>query len=314
MLDSYDEILEHDSVIEVGDLRLRTIQTPGHTPGSMCFRIEGKPVLFSGDTLFPGGPGNTSLEGGDFPTIITSIEDLLFAPLSTPTPSCCPATATTPRSAPSRPSSRSGSTGDGEHPYRPTSGPRDEIRRCTPRPAARRTPRDADANIPADRLDRGSCGSCSGARQPTSARPRAAFKRADRPAGSSWRAGPGAGVRTPAMLADRRRGARRRHHEFRQFPDSTGDRGRALRCRSTRQVRVPGNGPARPRLGAAAPRRPVGEVDVLPLAPSPMATTATTATTASSESTAHGRSRLLAPARPRRPRRRWPRPRAGFQA
>jgi glyoxylase-like metal-dependent hydrolase (beta-lactamase superfamily II) len=81
MLDSYDEILEHDSVIEVGRLRLRTIHTPGHTPGSMCFLVEGKPLLFSGDTLFPGGPGNTSFEGGDFPTIIESIDRLLFAPL-----------------------------------------------------------------------------------------------------------------------------------------------------------------------------------------------------------------------------------------
>ncbi|MCO5317703.1 MAG: MBL fold metallo-hydrolase [Microthrixaceae bacterium] len=81
MLDSYDELLEHDTVIEVGDLRLRTIKTPGHTPGSICFGIEGKPVLFSGDTLFPGGPGNTSLEGGDFDTIIASIDELLFSAL-----------------------------------------------------------------------------------------------------------------------------------------------------------------------------------------------------------------------------------------
>jgi len=78
MLPSYDQVLEHDTVISVGDLRLRTIQTPGHTPGSMCFRLEGSPVLFSGDTLFPGGPGNTKFPGGDFPTIITSIEDRLF--------------------------------------------------------------------------------------------------------------------------------------------------------------------------------------------------------------------------------------------
>jgi glyoxylase-like metal-dependent hydrolase (beta-lactamase superfamily II) len=47
----------------------------------MCFRLEGHPVLFSGDTLFPGGPGATKFEGGDFPTIIRSIEDRLFAPL-----------------------------------------------------------------------------------------------------------------------------------------------------------------------------------------------------------------------------------------
>jgi len=78
MLPSYDQVLEHDTVIEVGDLRLRTILTPGHTPGSICFRLEGSPILFSGDTLFPGGPGNTKFPGGDFPTIVTSIEDRLF--------------------------------------------------------------------------------------------------------------------------------------------------------------------------------------------------------------------------------------------
>lgn len=85
MLPSYDEIISDDSVIEVGDLRLRTIHTPGHTPGSICFLVEGKPILFSGDTLFPGGPGNTSFEGGDFPTIIASLEDRLFATLTSDT-------------------------------------------------------------------------------------------------------------------------------------------------------------------------------------------------------------------------------------
>ncbi len=81
MLPSYDQVLEHDEVLTVGRLRLRTIKTPGHTPGSICFRLEDHPVLFSGDTLFPGGPGNTSFPGGDFPTIIESIERRLFAPL-----------------------------------------------------------------------------------------------------------------------------------------------------------------------------------------------------------------------------------------
>jgi glyoxylase-like metal-dependent hydrolase (beta-lactamase superfamily II) len=81
MLDSYDEIVEDDAVIPVGRLRLRTIHTPGHTPGSICFRVEGKPLLFSGDTLFPGGPGNTTFEGGDFTTIIDSLERRLFATL-----------------------------------------------------------------------------------------------------------------------------------------------------------------------------------------------------------------------------------------
>ena len=79
MLPSYDFVLEDDSVIAVGRLRLHTIHTPGHTPGSMCFRLEGSPVLFSGDTLFPGGPGNTTFEGGDFAAIMQSLERRLFA-------------------------------------------------------------------------------------------------------------------------------------------------------------------------------------------------------------------------------------------
>jgi glyoxylase-like metal-dependent hydrolase (beta-lactamase superfamily II) len=81
MLPSYDFVMGDESVIEVGRLRLHTIATPGHTPGSMCFRLEGSPVLFSGDTLFPGGPGATKFPGGSFPTIIRSIEDRLFSPL-----------------------------------------------------------------------------------------------------------------------------------------------------------------------------------------------------------------------------------------
>ena len=78
MLDSYDEILEDDSVISVGRLTLETIHTPGHTPGSMCFKVKDRPILFSGDTLFPGGPGATQFEGGDFNTIIESIDRRLF--------------------------------------------------------------------------------------------------------------------------------------------------------------------------------------------------------------------------------------------
>jgi glyoxylase-like metal-dependent hydrolase (beta-lactamase superfamily II) len=79
MLPSYDLILDDDERITVGDLRFRTLATPGHTPGSICFALEDTPLLFSGDTLFPGGPGNTSFEGGDFETIITSIERRIFA-------------------------------------------------------------------------------------------------------------------------------------------------------------------------------------------------------------------------------------------
>jgi glyoxylase-like metal-dependent hydrolase (beta-lactamase superfamily II) len=78
MLPSYDDILEDQSVIEVGRLRLHTIHTPGHTPGSMCFKLEGAPVLFSGDTLFPGGPGNTEGDPKRFATIIEQVDRKLF--------------------------------------------------------------------------------------------------------------------------------------------------------------------------------------------------------------------------------------------
>ena len=81
MLPSYDYLLEDEAVIKVGRLSLHTICTPGHTPGSICFRLEGSPAVFSGDTLFPGGPGATTFEGGDFESIIESIDRRLFAAL-----------------------------------------------------------------------------------------------------------------------------------------------------------------------------------------------------------------------------------------
>jgi len=74
----YDVFIDDAEVIEVGRLRLQAIHNPGHTPGSISFLIEGSPLLFSGDTLFPGGPGGTKFEGGDFNAIIDSIDNKLF--------------------------------------------------------------------------------------------------------------------------------------------------------------------------------------------------------------------------------------------
>ena len=74
----YDVFLDDKEVVEVGRVRLDAIHTPGHTEGSICFKVAGSPILFSGDTLFPGGPGNTSFEGGDFDTIIGSVDRKLF--------------------------------------------------------------------------------------------------------------------------------------------------------------------------------------------------------------------------------------------
>jgi glyoxylase-like metal-dependent hydrolase (beta-lactamase superfamily II) len=63
-------------VFEIGRLRIRAITTPGHTEGSTCFHVEGTHLLFTGDTLFPGGPGATHFPGGDFGMITKSIVGL----------------------------------------------------------------------------------------------------------------------------------------------------------------------------------------------------------------------------------------------
>jgi glyoxylase-like metal-dependent hydrolase (beta-lactamase superfamily II) len=74
----YDVLLDDADVIEVGRLRLSAIHTPGHTPGSISFKVHDAPLLFTGDTLFPGGPGNATFDGGDFATIIDSIDTKMF--------------------------------------------------------------------------------------------------------------------------------------------------------------------------------------------------------------------------------------------
>ncbi len=68
--------IEDGAVLEVGRLRLTALHTPGHTPGSLCFATPG--FLFSGDTLFPGGPGAARPPLGDFPTIIRSLQTRCF--------------------------------------------------------------------------------------------------------------------------------------------------------------------------------------------------------------------------------------------
>jgi glyoxylase-like metal-dependent hydrolase (beta-lactamase superfamily II) len=54
------------------------LHTPGHSPGACCFYAPALGVVFSGDTLFQGGPGATGRSYSDFPTIIASIRDRLL--------------------------------------------------------------------------------------------------------------------------------------------------------------------------------------------------------------------------------------------
>ena len=58
-----DWYVKSDDVIEVGDVKLRVIETPGHTPGGVCYYGDG--VVFTGDTLFQGSVGCSDMPGGD---------------------------------------------------------------------------------------------------------------------------------------------------------------------------------------------------------------------------------------------------------
>jgi glyoxylase-like metal-dependent hydrolase (beta-lactamase superfamily II) len=74
-----DRQLADGDVFEVGGVTLRTLHTPGHAPGACCFHSAELGVVFTGDTLFHGGPGATGRSFSDFPTIIDSIRDNLLS-------------------------------------------------------------------------------------------------------------------------------------------------------------------------------------------------------------------------------------------
>jgi glyoxylase-like metal-dependent hydrolase (beta-lactamase superfamily II) len=78
MLDSAPEsVLTDGQQVGFGANTITAVHTPGHTPGSTCFTIGN--LLFSGDTLFPGGVGNTKNQTGHFYTIIRSVEYKLLS-------------------------------------------------------------------------------------------------------------------------------------------------------------------------------------------------------------------------------------------
>jgi glyoxylase-like metal-dependent hydrolase (beta-lactamase superfamily II) len=63
---------------DVAGSRLGVLHTPGHSPGSICLLLDDLDAVFSGDTLFKGGPGATGRSYSDFPTIISSIRTRLL--------------------------------------------------------------------------------------------------------------------------------------------------------------------------------------------------------------------------------------------
>ncbi|GGO88628.1 Zn-dependent hydrolase [Nocardioides phosphati] len=73
-----DRELADGDTFEVGGVTLQTLHTPGHAPGACCFHVPELGVVFTGDTLFHGGPGATGRSFSDFPTIIGSISTRLL--------------------------------------------------------------------------------------------------------------------------------------------------------------------------------------------------------------------------------------------
>ncbi len=73
-----DDSLADGATIEVGGARLSVIHTPGHSPGGCCLHLPEDGLLFSGDTLFNGGPGATGRSFSSYDTILDSIENRLF--------------------------------------------------------------------------------------------------------------------------------------------------------------------------------------------------------------------------------------------
>ena len=71
-----DQTLEEGDTVSFGDVTLKVIHTPGHTPGGISLYTNG--VVFVGDTLFAGSIGRTDFPGGNFNTLISSIKTKLF--------------------------------------------------------------------------------------------------------------------------------------------------------------------------------------------------------------------------------------------
>jgi glyoxylase-like metal-dependent hydrolase (beta-lactamase superfamily II) len=79
----HDQLVAHDGgdVVMVGDIGIHMVHTPGHTPGSQCFHVDGR--LVSGDTLFLEGCGRTDFPGSDPAAMYDSLQVLAAMPEGT---------------------------------------------------------------------------------------------------------------------------------------------------------------------------------------------------------------------------------------
>ena len=71
-----EKLLKDGEIVELGQLEMEIIHTPGHTPGSISIKVEN--IMLTGDTLFNGSIGRTDFPGGSFEKIINSIKSKIF--------------------------------------------------------------------------------------------------------------------------------------------------------------------------------------------------------------------------------------------
>jgi hydroxyacylglutathione hydrolase len=74
-----DKHISHNEVLSFGHSKIRAIHVPGHSQGSLAFYSESDAFLISGDAFFAGSIGRTDLPGGDYDTLISSIQNNLFS-------------------------------------------------------------------------------------------------------------------------------------------------------------------------------------------------------------------------------------------
>jgi glyoxylase-like metal-dependent hydrolase (beta-lactamase superfamily II) len=80
-----DHTVNGGETLELAGLRFEVLSTPGHSPGHVTYGLREEEAVFSGDVLFQGSVGRVDLPGGDWPTLLASIESLLetFSPETT---------------------------------------------------------------------------------------------------------------------------------------------------------------------------------------------------------------------------------------
>jgi len=71
--------LKENQIVNLGSIKIKVLETPGHSPGSCSFYIESNKTLFSGDTLFKSAIGRTDIPGGNYDRLMKSIKEKILA-------------------------------------------------------------------------------------------------------------------------------------------------------------------------------------------------------------------------------------------